>query len=69
MDVFYTARCQWFWDMVSKILSLINQQGRPHVLTGSAVGHRSLAPGFKARPGYVRRVFHLSLRLITFEGR
>ena len=34
--------------------------------TGSAVGHISIEPGFKARPGCVRRVFHLSLRLITF---
>ena len=37
-----------------------------HGLTGSAVGHGSIAPGFKSRPGYVRRVFHFSLRLITF---
>ena len=43
--------------------------GRLHGLTGSAGGHRSIAPGFKPRPGYIRRVFHLSLRLITFEGR
>jgi len=26
-------------------------------------------PGFKPWPGYVRRVFHLSLRLITFRVR
>ena len=25
-----------------------------------------MAPGFKPRQGYIRRVFHLSLRLITF---
>ena len=37
--------------------------------TSSAGGHRSIAPGFKLRPGYVRRLFHLSLRLITFGGR
>ena len=38
-------------------------------LTGSAVGRISIAPGFKPRLGYFRRVFHLSLRLITFGGR
>ena len=38
-------------------------------LTGSAISHRSIAPRFKPRPGYVRRVFHLTLRLITFGGR
>jgi len=32
------------------------------------LGHRSIAPGFKPRLGYVRRVFHLSLHLITFGG-
>ena len=35
------------------------------LLTGSIVGHRSIAPGFKLQPGYIRRVFHVSLRLIT----
>ena len=40
-----------------------------HDLNGSAVGQRSIAPGFKPRPEYGRRVFHLSLRLITFAGR
>jgi len=35
----------------------------------STVGHRCIAPGFKPRPGCTRRVFHLSLRLITIEGR
>ena len=37
-------------------------------LTSSTVGHRSIAPGFKPRLGYVRRVFYLSLHLITFGG-
>ena len=36
-----------------------------HELIGSVVGHIYIAPGFKLRPSYVRRVFHLSLRLIT----
>ena len=40
-----------------------------HGLTSRVVGHRSIAPGFKSRPGYVRMVFHLSLRLITVGGR
>ena len=35
---------------------------------GSAVGYRSIALGFKPRSGYVRRVFHLLLRLITVGG-
>ena len=43
--------------------------GRLHVLSCSAVGHKSIAPGFKLCMGYVSRVFHLSLRLITFGGR
>ena len=44
-------------------------QGCFHGLSFSVVGHRSIATGFKPRPGYVRRVFHLSLRLVTFGGR
>ena len=47
----------------------IRHQGRLRDLTGRAVGHSSIAPGFKPRPGYVRRVFHLSLGVITAEGR
>ena len=43
--------------------------GRLHGLTGSAVGHRSIAPGFKSRPCYIRRAFLLNLRLIIFGGR
>ena len=43
--------------------------GRLHGLTGSADGHRSIAPGLNPRPDYVRRVFHLSLPLVTFGGR
>jgi len=43
---------------------------RPTVsITGSAVGYSSIGAGFKPRPDYVRRVFHLWLRLITFWGR
>jgi len=38
-------------------------------LTGIVVGHRSIAPGFKPWLGYVRRVFHLLLCLITLGGR
>ena len=43
--------------------------GRLHDLTANAVGHRSIAPKFKLRPRNVRRVFLLSLRLITFGDR
>ena len=41
-----------------------------HSLThsGSGFGRRSIAPGFKPRKGYVRRVFLPSYRLITFGG-
>jgi len=35
-------------------------------LISSVVGHRSIAPGFNPRLAYIRRVFHLSLHLITF---
>jgi len=42
--------------------------GHLHGLTGSAVGHRSILPGFKPWSGYFRRVFHLSLRSITVGG-
>ena len=40
-------------------------EGRLRGLIGSAVSHRSIAPGFISRPGYVSGVFHLSLFLIT----
>ena len=40
-----------------------------HGLTGRVVGHISIAPGFKPQLGYVRRMFHISLRLITLGGR
>jgi len=41
----------------------------PLVLASSAVGNISITLGFKPWPGYIKRVFHLSLRLITFGGR
>ena len=44
-------------------------KGRHHGLTGSAVGPRSITHGFESWLGYIRRVFHLSLRLVTFRGR
>ena len=34
----------------------------------TVVGHISIAPGFKPRQGYVRKVFRLSPRLIAFGG-
>jgi len=49
-------------------LNLTFKRGCLCGLTSCAVGHISIAPGFKPRPGYVRRVFHLSFRFITFEG-
>ena len=56
-------------DDLFQFVSLRYHEGRLHGLSGSAVGHRSVAIGFKSRPGYVRRVFHVSLRLLTFVGR
>ena len=41
--------------------------GRLHGLTESAVDLQHL--GFKTRQGYVRRVFHLSLRPVTVGDR
>jgi len=38
-------------------------------LTVIVVDHISQPPEFKSPRGHVRRLFHLSLRLITFGGR
>ena len=38
-------------------------------LTCSALDHRSLPPEFEFRRGHIWRVYHLSLRFITFGGR
>ena len=60
------------WWLVLYIILLtrwITYLGRLYSLTGSVVGHISIAPGFKRRPDYVRSVFHLSLRLVIFGGR
>ena len=35
-------------------------KGASMALTGIAVSHRSVAPGFKPSPDYVRRVFHFA---------
>ena len=54
------------------LLLLLYRRTKPwclHGLTGSAVSHRSIAPRFKPRPSYVKRVFRLSLRLITRGAR
>jgi len=48
---------------VYKWVTLTLLTGYLRGLTGSAVGDISLSPEFKPRPGYVRRVFHLSLSL------
>ena len=40
-----------------------------HDLNSRALGYRSQPPEFKSWRGHVWRVFHLSLRLITFRGR
>ena len=44
-------------------------QGLPLGLTGSPIGHPSIVYGFKPWPGYIIKMFHISLRLITFKGR
>ena len=42
------------WDTaVIDTFILENVVGHLHGLTGSTDGHRSIAPGFKPRPGYV----------------
>ena len=57
-------------NCLDKQLFLLSKlKGRLHGLTGSVIGHISVAAGFKSQLGYVRRVFHLSLLLITFAGR
>jgi len=43
--------------------------GHFHGLTLSPVGNRSIASGFEPQLGYVRRMFHLSVHLITFGCR
>jgi len=46
---------------------ILDKSGCLRGLTGSAVGH-IYSTGFKPRPGYTRKLFHLSLRLITVAG-
>jgi len=36
-------------------------------LTGRTVGHRSIAPGFKPRPGYIRKVFIFHFASLPLE--
>jgi len=43
--------------------------GAPPWCSGSVLDHRSLPPVFESRRGHIWRLFHLSLRLITFGGR
>ena len=45
------------------------RMGRLRGPVGSALDHRSLPPEFESRRGQIWRVFHLSLRFITFGGR
>ena len=64
----------WWYVAFSAIYCLIYRSslccyvGCLHGLTGSMVNHRSIAPGFKPWPDYVRRVFYLWLCLIIFGG-
>ena len=44
-------------------------EGRLRGLTGSALDHGLLPPEFESRRGHIWRVFHLSLRFITFGWR
>ena len=43
--------------------------GAPPWSSGSLLDHRSLPPVFESRRGHIWRLFGLSRRLITFEGR
>jgi len=55
------------YSLSVELTQIISKQ-RLHGLTDNVAGHRSVVHGFKPRPGYVRRGFHLSLRLINFGG-
>jgi len=56
------------------ILSLLrfgnsmNPDGAPPLSNGSVLDHTSPPPVFETRRGHIRRMFHLWLRFITFEG-
>ncbi|KAK2143013.1 hypothetical protein LSH36_887g02088 [Paralvinella palmiformis] len=50
-------------DIEVTIFILLNSGWRLRGITGSAVGHRSIAPGFKLLTDYVRRVFRLLFHL------
>ena len=55
-------------EMLYFIPYQVHRSGYTHGLTGSAVGHIAIAPGFKPWLSYARRVFHLPLQLISFGG-
>ena len=54
---------------MNQLVELQKTVRAPRGLADSAVGHRSIAPGFKPRPGYIKKIFHLTFCLITFGGR
>jgi len=54
---------------MSVIVNSINVPGYSVADIGNSVGHRSITPRFKPRPGYIRGGGYLSLRLNTFIGR
>ena len=55
------------YEIKSNTLNKIKR--RLHGLIGSVLGQRYITRGFKPQSVYIRRVFHLSIRLITYEGR
>ena len=65
LPLFFLRTAYWGYPLYSLFQWLL---GHFRGLTDSVVGYRSIAPGFKPLPDFVRRVFHLSLRLITFGG-
>ena len=54
---------------ISVFSATLTVTGRLRRLSGSAVGHRPLTSLFRPRIGYIRRVFYLSLRLVTVADR
>ena len=62
------APCTYLTKYVDIIVNHLVFVAQVRCLTGSEVGYRSISPGFKSWLGYVWRVIHLSLCLISFGG-
>jgi len=60
-------QCLYLRTFVRRTLN--SEERAPPWSSGSVLDHRSLPPVFESRRGHIRRLFRLSLRLITFGGR